>query len=195
MPSQPVDHPSPLCDQLIAIVLQQADLHRPLIQERDREPLDTLAQRRSRDRGRIDHIRLPRLRAQPAERQPSSPAAPAAPAPRPRPDPLEPRDHVPAILERPHALVTETRSEPKRLERSLISRRHGPLRDQRTTHRINSSQRMRPLVRVHPDHDHVHVPSLKWSTERISGGHTSVGAMPRSLSVHDLRRKPRGLVV
>ena len=43
---------------------------------------------------------------------------------------------------------------------------------------------MRALVCVHPDHDHA-LPSLRWiwPTERISGGHTSVGAMPRSYQV------------
>jgi hypothetical protein len=40
MPPQPVDHARALDDEVVAVIKQQADLHRLLVQVRDRELLD-----------------------------------------------------------------------------------------------------------------------------------------------------------
>ena len=42
---------------------------------------------------------------------------------------------------------------------------------------------VRHLVRVRPEHDHLHRPFVGIPDERIAGGHISVGAMPRSYQV------------
>jgi hypothetical protein len=60
MRAQPVDHPGALADQLVAIVVEDPDLHRLLVTERGREALDPIADRDQRDPPRVDSIRLPR---------------------------------------------------------------------------------------------------------------------------------------
>jgi hypothetical protein len=54
MPAQPVHGAGPLGDQILAVIRQHADLHRPLVQIRDREPLDTVLDDRPGDRERVD---------------------------------------------------------------------------------------------------------------------------------------------
>ena len=54
MPAQPVHGPGPLRDQVAAVIEQQPDLHRLLVQERDRELLDPVLDDRARDRQRVD---------------------------------------------------------------------------------------------------------------------------------------------
>jgi hypothetical protein len=54
MPAQPVHDAGPLGDQILAMIRQQADLHRLLVQIRDREPLDPILDDRSGDRERVD---------------------------------------------------------------------------------------------------------------------------------------------
>ena len=61
MPPQPVHDPGPLGDEIVAVVEQQADLHRRLVQIGDRELLDPVLNDRTRDRQRIDLIGLARL--------------------------------------------------------------------------------------------------------------------------------------
>jgi hypothetical protein len=60
VPAQPVDHPSALGDQLVAIVGQHPDLHRMLIEIGGGQLIDPDADRGQRDRGRVDQIRLAR---------------------------------------------------------------------------------------------------------------------------------------
>jgi hypothetical protein len=61
MPPQPIDRPGPLGDEIIAVIEQKADLHRPLVQKRDREPLDAVLDDRPGDRERVDLVGLARL--------------------------------------------------------------------------------------------------------------------------------------
>jgi hypothetical protein len=56
MPPQPIDRPGSLGDEIVAVIEQQADLHRPLVQIRDREPLDAILDDRSGDRERVDLV-------------------------------------------------------------------------------------------------------------------------------------------
>ncbi len=61
MPPQPVDGAGALGDEIVAVIEQQADLHRLLVNVRDRKPLDTVLDDRACDRERIDLVGLARL--------------------------------------------------------------------------------------------------------------------------------------
>src|SRR5450755_2099821 len=61
MPPQPVDHARTLDDEVVAMIKQQTDLHRLLIQIRGREAVDPVLDDRAGDRERVDLIRLARL--------------------------------------------------------------------------------------------------------------------------------------
>jgi hypothetical protein len=67
---------------------------------------------------------------------------------------------VPAILNRPHPLVVELRGDPQRVERPVVRGRDRQLPARGPSYRIQRDKRVLTLVRVHPDHDHLHVPSL-----------------------------------
>jgi hypothetical protein len=81
MPAQPVDHARALDHEIVAVIGDQADLHRPLVQVRDREALDPVLDDRAGDRERIDLIGLARLalpaprRAHPVRRHAHDPLA------------------------------------------------------------------------------------------------------------------------
>ena len=60
MPAHPVHGAGPLGDQIAAVIEQQPDLDRLLVQERDGEPLDTVPDDGAGDRQRVDLIRLAR---------------------------------------------------------------------------------------------------------------------------------------
>jgi len=107
MPAQPVLHARALGDEVAAVIAQQPDLHRLLIQIRRRERERAVLDDRSCDRERVDRIRLSGLTL----------AAPGGTHPMRRHtnDALTsgdkallkaPRD-VPAILDRPHPLVIQ----------------------------------------------------------------------------------------
>lgn len=61
MPPQPVHGPRPLGDEIVAMIEQQPNLHRLLVQIRDRELLDTVLDDRAGDRQRVDLVRLAQL--------------------------------------------------------------------------------------------------------------------------------------
>ena len=61
MPAQPVDLACALGDQVRAVIVQQPDLHGPLVKERGRESLNTLPDNGTSDGPGIDLIRLARL--------------------------------------------------------------------------------------------------------------------------------------
>jgi hypothetical protein len=141
--------------QVLAVIVQQPDLERLLVQERDRQRLDPFADRVARDRDRVDLIRLAR-----------PPLAPARLAHQPRRHPhhalaltnqtaLQAPRHMPAVLERPHPLPAPkgVRLPPPGKHalgvRAHRARRHDPAR-----RRLHRSERMRALVRVRADHDH-----------------------------------------
>ena len=73
---------------------------------------------------------------------------------------LEAPGDMPAVLDRPHPLLVQAARPPDRgqmpwlisLDLSRPAHTTGPP--------IDSRQRMRPLVRVRPDHDHMTVPSF-----------------------------------
>ena len=59
VPAQPVDQPHALVHQLISVIAEHPDLMRLLVQERDRQVLDALADRGQRHSPGIDRIGLP----------------------------------------------------------------------------------------------------------------------------------------
>ena len=61
MPPQPVLDAGALSDEIVAVIADQPDLHRLLVEIRGRETINTVLDDRSGDRDRIDLIGLPRL--------------------------------------------------------------------------------------------------------------------------------------
>ena len=114
MPPQPVHSAGAFGDQILAMIEQQADLHRLLVQIRDREPLDAVLDDRAGDRQRVDLIGLARLAlplprgTHPVRRHPHDPLA------RRKQRLLEPARARPAVLDRPHAIVIQPTRPPDR---------------------------------------------------------------------------------
>ena len=163
VPPQPVHRAGALGDEIVSVIEQQPDLHRPLVQVRDRESLDTVLHDSSGDRQRVDLIRLAWLALTLARGAHSVRRHPDDPLARCQQRLLKPARTRAAVLDRPHPLLIELSRPPHRsqvprlvsldlaaaahLPRSLIDRR----------------QRVRPLVRVRPDHDHAYRPFV-WLT-------------------------------
>ena len=78
-------------------------------------------------------------------------------------------------------------AEPARPQQQIIKRPapgpHGHVSEHPAGRRVDRRQRVRALVGVRPEHDHLHRPFVGIPNERIAGGHISVGAMPRSYQV------------
>ena len=154
MPAKPVLHSGALGDQIVAVIGQEADLHRLLVQERCREPVHPVFDDRASDRQRVDPVRLP-----------DSPlTAPGLPhhLRRDADHPLTGRDQrlfktprdVPAILDRPHSLIAELPGPPQRVEMPAI--RGSDLLDRGLPAGalLDRREHVGPLVRVRSDHDH-----------------------------------------
>jgi hypothetical protein len=91
---------------------------------------------------------------------------------------------MPAVLDRPHPLAGELARPAQRFEMPGLASSDRALAQDLASSRIHGHQRVVALVRIRPDHDHLHRPFVWMSTaKRIFGGQTSLGAMPRSLSV------------
>ena len=101
---------------------EQADLHRALVQERRREALDAFAHHRARDRQRVDLIGLAGLAlalarlAHQLRRDPHDALA------RGDQRQLEPARDMPAVLDRPHALLVEFARPAQRLQMPRLVR-------------------------------------------------------------------------
>ncbi len=163
MPAQPVDRASPLGDEIAAMIEQQADLHRLPVQVRDRELLDPVLDDGPGDRERVDLVGLARLaltlagRAHPLRRDTHDPLAGR------QQRLLQASGHVPTVLDRPHAIVIEASGPANRgqmpgivsLDLTTAAHPAGSLVDRR--------QRVRSLVGVRSDHDHVDRPFV-WLT-------------------------------
>ena len=126
---------------------------------------------------------LPRSRAACA-RRPSASAPPARRARRARAGsaPARPRRAGSPRSPTPARSPSAARPAQQILERPPLAP-HRPLGEHATGRRVDRRDRVRALVRVRPDHDHLHRPFVGITDERIAGGHISVGAMPRSYQV------------
>jgi hypothetical protein len=160
MPPQPIDRPGPLGDEIIAVIEQKPDLHRPLVQIHDREPLDAILDDRSGDRERVDLVGLARLAralargAHPPRRDADDPLADSQQRPL-----KAPRNRA-AVLDRPHPLVVQAPGPADRGQMPRIVGLDLPAAAYLAGRLVDHSKRVRPLVRVRPDHDHVTVPSF-----------------------------------
>src|SRR6185312_5112533 len=102
MPAQPVDQPDALVHQLIAVIAEQPDLMRLLIQERDRETIQPSADRCQRDRPRVDRVGLSWRSGRFARLARQRRWDTNHPLPSTEQSTLEPGGDMPAVLERPH---------------------------------------------------------------------------------------------
>jgi hypothetical protein len=168
VPAQPVLDPCALGDQVLAVVGEQPNLHRPLIEVRDGEARHAILDHGPGDRERVDLVRLARL------------ALAAAGCPHPvRRDPhdplagrdqrlLEPARDVAAVFDCPHPLLVQ----PARpAQRGQVARLLGldlALAALAARSRVDRRQRVRALVRVRSEHDHLHRPFV-WFEHRRSG--------------------------
>ena len=183
LPAQIVDQRGALLDEPFAVIDEQPDIELGPSELRDRQRLNALADRRAGDRDRVDAIRLARLagavsRAGHQLRRDTHDAFAAR-----EQEPLQrPRD-MPAILKRPHPLTADA-ARPAQQLTERATRRGDRHVAQRPARRLaDGRERVRALVRVRPDHDHLHRPLIGIDNEPIPGGHISVGAMPRSYQV------------
>ena len=160
MPPQPINRARPVGDEIGAVIEQQPDLHRPLIQVRGREPLDPVSYDRAGDRQRVDLIGLPRPALALAGRPHSMRRDSHHPLTSRQQRLLEPPRNRAAVLERPDALLIEAARPPGRGQVSGLVGLDLPLAAHPAGSRLDRRQRVRPLVRVRPDHDHLHVPSF-----------------------------------
>ena len=125
---------------------------------------------RARERWRARRPSASARRARPARRERARTArtprtragSPRSPTPDPPPESPSPAQQV---IERP------------------ALRPHRPIREHPARALLDRRDCVRGLVRVRPDHDHLHRPFSRGSNGRISGRHISVGAMPRSYQV------------
>ena len=177
MPAQPTLLVGAVGDEIVVVVEQQPDLQRVVVQMRGGQPLDALAQRRPGDRQRVDRVALAPLAGAPAgaghqgRRDPHDPLA-AGQQP-----PLQPPRDVAAILDRPDPLAVAQATRPPERAFAAGDRRRDRLATQPLAgRRVDSHQRVRLLVRVRANHDHVLRPFVgcHWRS-RITRRHTSLG--------------------
>jgi hypothetical protein len=174
MPAQPIHSPGALGDQIASVIEQQPDLHRLLVQIRDRELLDAVLDDRASDRQRVDLIRLARLAlalargAHPVRRYPHDPLAYG------QQRLLEPARDVPAVLKRPHALPIQAPSPPDRGQMPRLVSLDLAAAANPTGPPIHRRQGVRALVRVRTDHDHVHRPFVWLITDEADLRRTTV---------------------
>jgi hypothetical protein len=160
VPPQAVHGPGALSDEIVAVIEQRTDLHRLLVQIRDRELLETVLDDRSGDRERVDLLRLARLAlpfagsAHPLRRDAHDPFPAASSACSSRRETCRQSSiaHT-RSSSRSRAQRTATRWPPiVSLDLAAAAPPPGSL--------IERCQRARALVRVRPGHDHMTVPSF-----------------------------------
>ncbi len=165
VPAQPVDDARALGDKVLAVVTQQPDLKRLLVEKRRREPLDPLAQHGASDRSRIDLVRLAGF-ALPAPRDPHHLRRDANDVlTRAQQRPLQAARDAPAVLKRPDALDRRRSRPPQRSPLPVVVGSDLELSDHHAGLGIDCCQSVRALVGIRSDHDHVHVPFIGLAAE------------------------------
>src|SRR5438094_6494290 len=71
---------------------------------------------------------------------------------------------MPAVLDRPHPLAAELARPAQRLEVACLTGPDHALAHDLTRRRIHRPKRVVALVRIRPDHDHLHRPFVWMST-------------------------------
>ena len=182
VPAQPVLSAGALAHQVRSMVSEQADLDRPLIEIRGGKALHAILDDRARDGERVDLVRFARLalrRPQApilcgATRTTRSPAASSACSSRRETCRQSSIAHT-RPSSSPRAQRTAARCPGSS---ALIWRGAAPAAGSR----VDGRKRVRALVRVRPDHDHLHRPFV-WLSHRRSGSPADgshSGRLPRS---------------
>jgi Resolvase, N terminal domain len=136
------------------------------------------------DRGRVDRIGLPRHPRGFARLARQRRRDADHPFPGRRQRALQPRGDVPAVLHRPHPIPAKPGREPHGVQGTVVARRNRPLPTTGAGDGVHSDDRVRALVRFHPNHDHVPVPSLNITRRsRSPADTTQSGPLPRSYQV------------
>ncbi len=146
-------------DELVAVVVQDPDLERLLVQERDRAACRSLlGARRGRSRSRRSDRTSP-ARVPPAGRSRSAPARPGRPGRRWRAA-RAPDDRTRAGSPRPPTPARRRARRRTAAPRASRRRVAGIVSCPRaeSSCRVERDKRVRALVCVHPDHDHLHRP-------------------------------------
>jgi hypothetical protein len=154
MPLQRVVERNALADEALAMVNEQPQIEFGALQLRRRQRIQAFAQRRPRDRNRVDAVGLPaptsaatRVGHQ-LRRHAQDPLATFDQKP------LERARDVPAVLHRPHPFAAEpTRPHDKRGE-ALGANLDGLLAHQFAGRGRDRGDRVRALVSVRTEHDH-----------------------------------------
>ena len=154
MPAEPLLILSASGDEILAMVDQQANIHRGAVEVRSGELADSFLERGARDAERVDRVRLAAL----ARGAPGAchvlggdPHDSLAAGDQ---EPLKRAGDVPTILDRPDPLRVERSRPPQQLPERSLARRHGLLPAGGGGERVDRATGMRSLVRVRPDHDH-----------------------------------------
>src|SRR5437763_9506953 len=91
---------------------------------------------------------------------------------------------MPAVLSRPHPLTIELARPPYRRQMPGVIGLDLPTAADSARALVDRCKRVRPLVRLRSDPDHVHRPFVRYPNYgRTVGGQLSPGAKPRSYQV------------
>ena len=120
MPAQAVLEAGAFSHEIVAVIADQPDLHRLLVQIRGRELLHAVLDDRPCDRERIDLIRLPRLTLAPSRSAHPVRRDPDHPFPGRDQRLLQAPRHLPAALDRPHPLVIQAPRPRQRPEVTIL---------------------------------------------------------------------------
>ena len=158
LPAQIVDQRGALLDEPIAVIDEQPDVELGAGQLRDRQRLETLADRRAGDRDGVDAIGLSRLAgALPGAghqlRRNADDALAAL-----EQEPLQRPRHMPAVFKRPDPLAADAARPAQQLTERPRRRGNRHLAKCPARRLVDGRKRVRPLMRVRPDHDHFHRP-------------------------------------
>ena len=157
--------PGALGDEVLAVIGEQPDLHRSLVEVGGGEALHAVLDDGPSDGERVDLVRLAGLAlaaprgAHPLRRHPHDPLAGRDQRL------LEPARDVAAVLDRPHPLLVEPARPAHRGQMPRLLGLDLPGAAHPAGSRVHRRQRVRALVRVRSDHDHLHRPFVWLSTD------------------------------
>jgi hypothetical protein len=156
VPAQPVLDPGPLADEVLAVVDEQPQLPARSLELSGGQL--GLADRRARDRQRVDRVRLAPAAGRAARaghqlrRHPHHRLAAADQKA------LQPTRDLAAVLKRETALATELPGPLEQAGMALLIAPDRQLAEQLAGLAVDRRRCVGLLVWVHPDHDHVHRP-------------------------------------
>jgi hypothetical protein len=129
----------------------------------DRQRPESYTDRGARDRDRVDRIGLPALTGRPARAGHQLRRHPQDPLTARQQKALQRPGDMPTVLDRPDALVLEAARPHHQLIEGAPPAPHRPVSDRAARECVDRGERVRALVGVRPDHDHLH-PSLRRDT-------------------------------